>query len=68
MEGQELGELVGQEKGKLACHEKGKLVGLEMVVLEAGELQGLHGSGSRRGLVGSPPPQGPVDKVEIILM
>jgi hypothetical protein len=54
MEGQELGELVGQEKGKLACHEKGKLVGLEMVVLEAGELQGLHGSGSRRGLVGSP--------------
>ena len=41
MEGQELGELVGQGKEKL-------------VVLEVGELEGLHGSGSRGELVGSP--------------
>jgi hypothetical protein len=38
MEGQELGELVGQGKEKL-------------VVLEAGELEDLHGSGSRGELV-----------------
>jgi hypothetical protein len=41
MEGQELGELVGKGKEKL-------------VVLEARELEGLHGSRSRRELVGSP--------------
>ena len=41
MEGQELGELVGQGKQKL-------------VVLEVGELEGLHGSGSHGELVGSP--------------
>jgi hypothetical protein len=41
MEGQKLGELVGQGKEK-------------MVVLEAGELEGLHGSRSRGELVGSP--------------
>jgi hypothetical protein len=41
MEGEELGELVGQGKEKL-------------VVLEVGELEGLHGSGSRGELVGSP--------------
>jgi hypothetical protein len=47
MEGRELGELVGQGKGKLV---------LEVLeeVLEAGELEGLHGSGSRGRLVGSP--------------
>jgi hypothetical protein len=45
MEGQELGELVGQGKGKLVFQEE---------VLEAGELEGLHGSGSRGRLVGSP--------------
>jgi hypothetical protein len=41
MEGQELGELVGRGKEKL-------------VVLEVGELEGLHGSGSCGELVGSP--------------
>ena len=45
MEGRELGELVGQGKGKLVFQEE---------VLEAGELEGLHGPGSRRRLVGSP--------------
>jgi hypothetical protein len=41
MEGQELVELVGQGKEKL-------------VVLEAGELEGLHRSGSHKELVGFP--------------
>jgi hypothetical protein len=45
MEGRELGELVGQGKGKLVFQEE---------VLEAGELEGLHGSGSRGRLVGFP--------------
>jgi hypothetical protein len=57
MEGRELGELVGQGKEKLVFQEE---------VLEAGELEGLHGSGSRGRLVGSPPPKEPVNKVEII--
>jgi hypothetical protein len=39
--GSGVGELVGQGKEKL-------------VVLEVGELEGLHGSGSRGELVGSP--------------
>jgi hypothetical protein len=43
MEGRELGELVGQGKGKLVFQEE---------VLEARELEGLHGSGSRGRLVG----------------
>jgi hypothetical protein len=43
MEGQELGELAGQEKGKLMCQENRKVVGIEMEVLEAGELEGLQG-------------------------
>jgi hypothetical protein len=51
MEGQKLGELVGQEKGKPVCQEKGKLVGLELEVLEVGELEGLHGFESHGGLV-----------------
>jgi hypothetical protein len=45
MEGRELGELVGQGKGKLVFQEE---------VLEAGDLEGLHRSGSRGRLVGSP--------------
>jgi hypothetical protein len=45
MEGRELGELVGQGKEKLVFQEE---------VLEAGELEGLHGSVSRGRLVGSP--------------
>jgi hypothetical protein len=45
MEGRELGELVCQGKGKLVCQEE---------VLEAGELEGLHGSESCGRLVGSP--------------
>jgi hypothetical protein len=43
--GSGVGELVGQGKGKLVFQEE---------VLEAGELEGLHGSKSRGRLVGSP--------------